>query len=405
MTRPAGLATAAGVALEYADRIILESVRDIHDSVTGRVHGGVDSALGHKTLPHHIHNAVAGTVFTSIAGTVRVGGRALRKVDQVRPIGPALEHSVRGQFVISALTGLVGEQLAEHTPALAFGLTLRRDGHDVQSERGDLAAVYPDATGSLVVFIHGLCENENYWKRAARPRTARKVEEDRSVVARPRSYGERLAEDLGWTPLFVRANTGTSVRESGVALHALMARLVENWPTEVRRIAFVGHSMGGLIVRAACDLESAEDAWRELVTDVVCLGTPHLGSPVERSIALGMRVATRVPELAPYRRIFMQRSTGVLDLSHGMPQMPRPLPRARYRLVAATLTRTTKHPMAIAIGDLLVQPRSAFAQPVVGDELFPGAATIHIPNADHFDLLNHDGVYDAIKGWLAESAS
>ena len=398
MTRPAGVATAAGVALEYADRILLESARDIHDSVSGRVHGGVNFALRHKTIPHHVHDAVAATVFTSLGHSLRAGGRLLRKVDQVRPIGPALELSAHGQFVVSALNGLVGEQIAEHTPAMAFELGLRSMGRDVPLHPGELAIAYPEATDSLVVFIHGLCENENYWRRGARP--------ERPVgAAQPGSYGERLAQDLGWTPLFVRANTGTSVRESGVALHALMTRVVSGWPVDVRRIAFVGHSMGGLIVRAACDLDSADDGWTDLVTDVVSLGTPHLGSPVERGIALGMRLADRVPELAPYRRIFMQRSSGVLDLSLGMPDRPRPLRRARYRLVAATLSGSTRHPLAIAIGDMLVQPRSAFGQPVVGEELFPGADTLHVPNANHFDLLNHDSVYEAIKGWLAQPAS
>ncbi|MGN6721819.1 MAG: esterase/lipase family protein [Marmoricola sp.] len=407
MPRPAGVATAAGLALDFADRIILESVRDIHDSVSGRVHGRVDLTLGHKTLPHHVHGAIATTVFTSIGRSLRGGGWALRTVDQVRPIGPALDRSPHGQFMVSALNGLVGAQIAERTPAMHFELALRKRGHDVPPTPGDLAIAYPDATDSVVVFIHGLCENENYWNRRPRPSVA-EVEEERwssAAVTKPRNYGDRLAADLGWTPLFIRANTGTPVRESGVALHALMTEVVENWPVEVRRIAFVGHSMGGLIVRAACDLDSSYDRWTALVTDVISLGTPHLGSPVERSIALGMRVATKVPELAPYRRIFMQRSAGVLDLSEGMPDPPRPLPRARYRLVAATLTRTTTHPLAIAIGDMLVQPRSAFGRPVGGDELFPGADTLHIANADHFDLLNHKDVYDAMRGWLAQPLS
>lgn len=401
MTRPAGVATAAGVALEYADRILLESVRDIHDSVSGRAHGGVKLALRHKTLPHHLHHAIAGTVFASIGGSLRAGGRAFRTVDQWRPIGPPLERSAHGQFVVSALNGLVGEQIAEHTPAMSFELSLRKDGHDVPPRAGDLAVAFPQAADSVVVFVHGLCENENYWRRRARPLVEQGLGEG---PTKPRSYGDRLADDLGWTPLFIRANTGASVRESGVALHALMTQVVENWPVEVRRVALVGHSMGGLIVRAACDLDSSYDRWTGLVTDVISLGTPHLGSPVERSIALGMRVAAKVPELAPYRRIFMQRSAGVLDLSEGMPDPPRPLPRARYRLVAATLTRTTTHPMAIAIGDMLVQPRSAFGRPVGGEELFPGADTLHVPNADHFDLLNHHDIYDAIREWLAQPA-
>lgn len=390
MTRPAGVATAAGLALDFADRIVLESVRDIHDSVSGRVHGGVSMALRHKTVPHQVHQAIAGTVFTSIGGGLRTGAWALRKIDQVRPLGPSLERSVTGQFVVTAVNGLVGEQIAERTPAMDFELTLRKGGRDVGTNIGDLVMTYPEASDSLVVFVHGLCENENYWNRRSRP-----------TNNGPRNYGDRLAEDLGWTPLFLRANTGTGVGESGVALHALMSSLVQNWPVPVRRVAFVGHSMGGLIVRAACDLES-ESAWTDLITDIVTLGTPHLGSPVERSIALGMRIANKVPELAPYRRIFMQRSAGVLDLSDGLPSPPRPLPRARYRLVSATLARSTTHPLSIAIGDLLVQPRSALGQPVGGEELFPGADTLHVPKADHFDLLNHEDVYAALRGWLAE---
>ena len=32
--------------------------------------------------------------------------------------------------------------------------------------------------------------------------------------------------------------------------------------------------------------------------------------------------------------------------------------------------------------------------------MFPGAETLHVPGADHFDLLNHDDIYAALRGWL-----
>jgi hypothetical protein len=32
--------------------------------------------------------------------------------------------------------------------------------------------------------------------------------------------------------------------------------------------------------------------------------------------------------------------------------------------------------------------------------MFPGAETLHVPTADHFDLLNHDEIYAAIRTWL-----
>jgi pimeloyl-ACP methyl ester carboxylesterase len=123
---------------------------------------------------------------------------------------------------------------------------------------------------------------------------------------------------------------------------------------------------------------------------------------VERSIARGVRMAARVPELAAFGRILEQRSVGVLDLHDGMPEDSRPLPRIRYRLVAGSLTRSPKHPLAMVVGDLLVQPWSAHAQPRGLAGVFPGASVLHVPGAGHFDLLNHDDVYDAIRGWLAE---
>jgi hypothetical protein len=37
-----------------------------------------------------------------------------------------------------------------------------------------------------------------------------------------------------------------------------------------------------------------------------------------------------------------------------------------------------------------------------GEEMFPGAETLHVPCSDHFDLLNHDDVYVALRQWLAD---
>jgi hypothetical protein len=34
--------------------------------------------------------------------------------------------------------------------------------------------------------------------------------------------------------------------------------------------------------------------------------------------------------------------------------------------------------------------------------MFPGADTLHVPGADHFDLLNHEDVHAALARWLAD---
>ena len=50
----------------------------------------------------------------------------------------------------------------------------------------------------------------------------------------------------------------------------------------------------------------------------------------------------RLPESAPFGRILEYRSVGILDLRHGLARDVQNLPNARYRLVAATLTRSAR---------------------------------------------------------------
>src|SRR5689334_1915260 len=388
-----GLLEATALAAEHLDLLIVGAVRDDHDSVSDRVHGAVDLVAGHDTLPHRIHRGVATGVFAGIGLGLRGAARALRTVD-AQGIGPRVDETPQGRFVVSAVNGLIGDKLLADGSPLAIEIAVRKDGRDVVLTPDGIAAAFPDASDHLVVFLHGLCETEHYWDRRSRPKR-----EDGSTTL---PYGARLAADAAWTPVYIRNNTGVPVAEAGVALSSLLTRLVEAWPTDVRRIALVGHSMGGLIARAACGVYTTADrAWTEKVTDIVTLGTPHTGSPVERTIARGMRLATGKRDLLPLTRIFEQRSVGVLDLHDGMPEDTAQVPNARYHLVAATLSRSPKHPVANTVGDYLVQYRSAVGLLPDGQEMFPGADVLHV-RGDHFDLLNHDDVYPALRTWLAD---
>ena len=133
---------------------------------------------------------------------------------------------------------------------------------------------------------------------------------------------------------------------------------------------------------------------------MVTLGTPHLGAPLERGVALGVRALGRLPESAPFGRILEYRSVGILDLRGGLAQDVQNLPNARYHLVAATLAASRRHPVERGArrpaGALPVRASDGRA---AGREMFPGADVLHI-RGDHFDLLNHPEVYDALRAWL-----
>ncbi len=387
---------AAALAAEYVEDLIVGTVREVHGAVAGRVHRINDRLNGGgPTIGHRLHDGIAKVVYGGIRASFMAGSCGLRAASRAG-FGADMEASVKGRFIRSAVTGLIGDRLRDEGSNFHFDIGVRVDGRDVALDREGLATAYPQATDRLVVFVHGLSENEAYWNRAARPRTdARREAPERT------SYGERLAAE-GWTPVFLRVNTGLPIAENGVATAALLDRIVRAWPADVRRIALVGHSMGGLILRAACAVTTdSESPWTGLVTDVVCLGTPHLGAPLERVVNRGVAALGRLPESAPLGRILEYRSVGILDLRHGLASDVQNLPNARYRLVAATLTRSPHSVTASTIGDYLVPYASALGQPRHGEEMFPGAETLHVPLADHFDLLNHDDIYAAIRTWLA----
>ncbi len=382
---------AAALAADYAEDLILGCVRDVHGAVAGRVHGVLDHVAGGTTLTHRLHDGISSAVYTGISACLKASAHGLRAAGRTG-LSPEIEDSAGGRHLVAVVNGLIGDRLRDEGSNLCFDMGVRVGGRDIELDGAGIAAAFPQATGDVVVFVHGLIEDEAHWSRPARPK--------REVPERT-SYGDRLRSD-GWTPVYVRVNTGLPIAENGVAMAALLARLVGSWPTGVRRIALVGHSMGGLVLRAACAVTTDHDSpWTDRVTDVVCLGTPHLGAPLERVVDKGVRYLGVLPEAAPFGRILEYRSVGILDLRHGLAQDVQNLPNARYRLVAATLTRSHRSLTAGTLGDYLVPYASALGRRD-GVEMFPGAETLHVPGADHFDLLNHDDIYAAIRGWLRD---
>ena len=385
-----GLLGFLAVATDAADEVLLGTVRDVHRAVAGRVYGVTNRATGGTArLPERVHDGVSSLVYAGLGAGLRATGRGLREADR-RGVGRRLDATTRGRSVVAAVNGVMGDRLVEQGSDLAIELAVRHEGRDVPLTPEALTAAFPGATPDLALFLHGLGETEEHWGRHRR--------------AVGGTYPGLLAEETAWTPVLLRANTGLPIAENGVALASLVDRLVAAWPVPVARISLIGHSMGGLIMRAACAVVSAapaadQTAWNTRVTDVVTLGTPHLGAPLERGVALGVRALGLLPESAPIGRVLEYRSVGILDLRAGLAPDVQNLPNARYHLVAATLAGSHRHPVSEAFGDLLVRYPSALGRPRRGVDMFPGADVLHV-KGDHFDLLNHPAVHDALRAWL-----
>lgn len=201
---------------------------------------------------------------------------------------------------IGALNGAVGDYLARTGNGLATEMAFVKDNRPLSLDAASLRRALPEATRKVVVLAHGLMCSEDIWS-----------------FADGGDYGQFLARDLGYTPLYLRYNSGLSIPENGALLSALLTELVAHYPEPIEQLTFVGYSMGGLVVRSACHVAKVDDvAWLKKVDRALYVGTPHLGAPLERAGRVLSKLLNSVDD--PYTRLAGNlaelRSDGIKDL-------------------------------------------------------------------------------------------
>jgi pimeloyl-ACP methyl ester carboxylesterase len=349
-------------------------------------------------------DGITGLVYKTIRGVTRVVGGSIEAL--LGLIAPALSGGdpvPEREALIAALNGVLGDYLAATTNPLATPMTLRRNGIALALDAAALAASLPDASGNLLVMVHGLCMNDLQWTREGH------------------DHGKALSRDVGLTPVYLHYNSGLHVSINGHALAQLLERLVAQWPQPVQRIVLIGHSMGGLLARSALHYGTlAGLRWRSRVSDSVFLGTPHHGAPLERAgnwvdILLGA-----TPYAAPFARLGKLRSAGITDLRHGNlldedwvghdrfarrsdRRLHVPLPEdLRSFAVAATIGQRDGDVKDRLLGDGLVPLESALGQHRLASRCLKFDAERQWTGygMHHLDLLNHAEVYAQLRRWL-----
>jgi pimeloyl-ACP methyl ester carboxylesterase len=280
---------------------------------------------------------------------------------------------------------------------------VRVDGEVVGVDRAALASAFPSAQPRIVVFLHGLMETELSWG-----------------IGGGETYGTRLERDLGVSAVQLRYNSGRHVSHNGRSLADLLEELVAHWPVEVSEVALVGHSMGGLVARSACHQAALDGmAWTGLVRQVVSVGTPHMGAPLEQVVHWTSAALDALPETRPFSRFLRRRSAGIRDLRQGSlvdedwsgrdPDALRAaacqeiplLDGATHCFVTATITRSPRHPVGRLIGDYLVLQPSGSGRSRTRRLAFDEEYGFHVGGASHFALLNHPAVYAKLLDWLS----
>jgi pimeloyl-ACP methyl ester carboxylesterase len=401
---------AVGALAGEASSLVTTLVRGMHAGIAGRVFGSIGpSAAPTRTIHDGLTRAIYTSVDRGLRGVTHAVGTVAAEIwgDDGHE---ALESRIGPAAAIAAVNGIYGDELTEHDNPLAVTMAIRQHGKPVSPTADSLAAAFPTATDRVVVFLHGWCLTERSWSR--RPRQDPENQESRS-------YGERLREDLAFSPVHLRYNTGLHVSVNGRTLAEILDRLHAHWPVPVTELVLVGHSMGGLVARSACHYGAQlQYRWTDAVSHVVCLGSPHLGADLEKGVSIASWALARLPETRAIAAFLNVRSDGVKDLRFGACldedwcdadpdeflrdrcQEAPFLPHAIYHFVAATVTPPL---LGIVAGDHLVRSHSAAGRGRSRRIPFDSEQGLTLTGLNHLDLLNHPLIYAKLRDWLAQS--
>lgn len=404
-------------SLQGASALVIDGVNGVTNLVE-ELHRNIASIsplLGR--VAHGRTRGITGLVYRSVRGVTGLVGRGLhhglgaaghpKAVQLLQPVmAPVLKRLAKQlaqtkarayrETVLAALNGVLGDHLHQSGNPLAIQMQFRQKGLAMLPGQA-LASNEPHGS-KILVMVHGLCMNDVQWHRDGL------------------DHGAALGERLGCTPLYLHYNTGRSIADNGADFSALLEHWLLQWPVKIERLVIVGHSMGGLVTRSACDhgLKNKMN-WPKHLDALICLGTPHTGSPLERAGRGVDQILGISPYTAPFARLGLMRSQGIQDLRHGRVTVsseqalwPR---RAKLYLVAATKRKAP--PQAAHLGDAslplhglpgdgLVPVASALGKPLACSPFpVPVKRRALVYETDHFQLLGSPDVQAQLQRWLA----
>lgn len=370
----------------------------------------VHDSIGHPLEPSRDPRSAGGRgfkglVYQAIRAAARALGSgvdlALSPFDWMQGAPPA---SPEREALLAALNGVLGDHLAATGNPMAIPMGLRHGGQPIEPD-ADLGAAVPEPSSRLLVLVHGLCRNDLQWTQNGH------------------DHGSALAMELGFTPIYLRYNSGLHVSTNGKAFAERLESLLARWPRPVESLTILAHSMGGLVARSACHhAREAKLAWLDSLRHLIFLGTPHHGAPLERGGHWVDRVLEASPFAGPFARLGKIRSAGITDLRHGNlleadwqghdrfahgkdTRTPVPLPEGvRCCAVAATNGKNTDSLKDRLIGDGLVPVDSALGRHKDAKRrlAFPPDGVLVVPGMSHLELLASRQVYEQVRRWLVD---
>lgn len=333
----------------------------------------------------------------------------MSQIDRTFDMNNWIQTVARGtERTLCVINGIFGDTLEKNKMGLQMALYVGDE--PVRLTTQVLEEMKHSPTGKICILAHGNCGSHQGWKFKGE---------------NPLTYGTLLQQDFGFDPYFLRYNSGLHVSTNGKTLSNLIDQLIASHPQKINEILLVGHSMGGLVFRSACHYgQKGKREWVGLVKKVFYLGSPHLGTHVEKIGKITTSILKQIP--SPITKgiatVGNWRSAGIKDLRHGfltdeewqmkeaddlfyLHQKRIPLLKGTdHYLICGTISKVKNSKMGRLFGDGMVSPSSAMGQGFFSDDIpFLKKHCKIIPGVSHNQLLKSKKVYSQIKKFIPQT--
>jgi PGAP1-like protein len=360
---------------------------------------------------------ITGLVYKSIQNVAQLVGKGTESLlASLQPLLDKIDQepqeSAPREAVLAALNGVMGDRLLESDNPLATPMTLRFNNEALNWEAMPAKTLL---TSKVLIVIHGLCMNDLQWTTQADGKTV--------------NHAEALATKLGYTPVYVRYNTGLHTSQNGQTLSNQLELLSALWPTPLTEISVLVHSMGGLVTRSAVHAAQQSDRhWVKKLKHIIFLGTPHHGAPLEKAGNWIDTLLGATPYSAPFKKLAELRSSGITDLRFGyvldsdwqsQGQQDRFKPKTKQEQIDREHLPLPEGIFCFTVAATLAAKRSLLADRLVGDGLVPlnSALGVHsdptrslvfakssqliVYRTSHMGMLGSAEVSEQLLTWLS----
>ena len=341
-------------------------------------------------------NGITGLVYGGVKGITRLAGGTVNAVlSSLVPLATEKPSSRRREAMLAALNGVLGDRLQDSANPLAIQMRLRCEGQALALDKSALAQRLPGATGKVLVLLHGLCMNDLQWRAPGAARALHPAHD----------HGLLLADQLGYTPVYLHYNSGLHVSANGAQLAGLLEQLLAAWPQPVEELALLGHSMGGLVaarfvalairpVQALVMSSPALDPGLNAVQKLLLAVLPKIAPNLRVGNGLDASLISHDPAVvAAYRadRLVHDRVSGRLArfIAEGGP-------------ATVALAPTWKLPTLLmyAGADKLVNPAGSRAFAAAAPKQVVSSLCFETLYHEIFNELNAEPVFATLKQWL-----